>query len=219
MKLVLFDLDGTLCDTLADITASLNRALAVCGFPAFTPEQASAMIGRSTAYLCQRAMPRGHENDWETVRDHFLADYLRHLSDKTVPYDGIPEAVAALRAAGYTLAVVTNKPHAHAVALISRVFDGHGACFAQVQGHSPKFLTKPDPESLAFVIASLGATPADAVYVGDSDVDLRFAENMGVPFIGCAWGFRGRDALLAAGANVVVDRPAELPAAVAAVLS
>ncbi len=215
MKLVLFDLDGTLCDTLADITDSLNRALTLCGFPAFTPEETSAMVGKSVTYLCQRAMPRGHENDWETVRDHFLTDYRKHLCDKTQPYDGISAALAALREAGYTLAVVTNKPHPHAAALISQLFPNNGACFAQVQGQSPKFLLKPDPESLAFVISNLGFTPADAVYVGDSDVDVRFAANMGVPFIGCAWGFRGRESLLRAGAETVVDHPSELPAAVA----
>lgn len=216
MKLVLFDLDGTLCNTLADITDSLNRALTMCGFPVFSAEETSAMIGRSTTYLCQRAMPHGHENDWETVRDHYLADYQRHLCDKTVPYAGIPEALSALKAAGHTLAVVTNKPHAHAVSLIRQLFANNGACFSQVQGQSPKFLLKPDPESLAFVIANLGFTPTDAVYVGDSDVDVRFAQNIGVPFIGCAWGFRGREALQNAGALTVVDHPSELPAAVTA---
>lgn len=217
MKLVLFDLDGTLCDTLADISASLNRALTLCGFPVFTEAETSAMIGRSVTYLCQRAMPRGHENDWETVRDHFLTDYAKHLCDTTVPYPGMPEALDALTDAGYTLAVVTNKPHAHAVALVAHAFRHNGACFAQVQGQSPKFLLKPDPESLAFVIQNLGFTPGDAVYVGDSDVDVRFAENMGIPFIGCAWGFRGRDALLHAGAKTVIDRPDELLSAVEAI--
>ena len=210
MKLVLFDLDGTLCNSLQGITDSLNRSLEQCSFPTFTADQVSGMVGKSVIYLCQRAMPRGHENDWEKVRDLFLVDYAKHLTDTTRPYPGIVEAVTALKERGYLLAVVTNKPHRHATEMISVLFPHHGEAFAQVQGQSSKFLLKPDPESLFFVMNTLGVKPEDAVYVGDSDVDLRFAENASLPFIGCAWGFRGRDALLRAGATLVADQPSEL---------
>ena len=210
MKLVLFDLDGTLCNSLQGITDSLNRSLEQCNFPTFTADQVSGMVGKSVIYLCQRAMPHGHENDWEKVRDLFLADYAKHLTDTTKPYPGIVDAVIALHDRGYLLAVVTNKPHRHATEMISVLFPNRGEAFAQVQGQSSKFLLKPDPESLFFVMDTLGVKPEDAVYVGDSDVDLRFAENANLPFIGCAWGFRGRDALLRAGAKLVADEPSEL---------
>lgn len=210
MKLIAFDLDGTLCNTLQDITDSLNRALAVGSFPTFTLEEVSGMVGRSITYMCQRAMPKGHENDWENVQTRYFDDYARHLCDATRPYDGILPLLSALKARGYLLACVTNKPHAHAVSIIQTLFPDHGKVFSQVQGQAKKFTLKPDPATLDFVMQHLGVSKEDAIYVGDSEVDVLFAENTGLRFVGCGWGFRGEAFLKECGATTVIDTPMAL---------
>ncbi|HPF54262.1 MAG TPA: HAD-IIIA family hydrolase [Eubacteriales bacterium] len=210
MKLAIFDLDGTLCNTLKDIADSLNRALTQAQFPTFSYEQVNSMVGKSISYMCQRAMPKGHENDWGKVKTLYYKDYSLHLADSTLPYDGIVETLYALRDRGYTIACVTNKPHAHAVAMLTKLFPHNGEIFAQIQGQSNKFALKPDPETLLFVIQNLGAQLDDCVYVGDSEVDVQFAKNTGLPMIGCAWGFRGKDALVKAGASCIAETPKDL---------
>ena len=160
--------------------------------------------------MCQRAMPKGHENDWLPVQAAYYEDYARHLCDATRPYEGIVPLLDALKAQGYLLAVVTNKPHAHAVSIIQTLFSDHGKVFSQVQGQAKKFTLKPAPDSLEFVMQNLGVTKQDTIYVGDSDVDVLFAENTGLKSVGCAWGFRGAEHLFAAGADVIIDHPMQL---------
>lgn len=210
MKLIAFDLDGTLCNTLKDITDSLNRALVASGFPTFSDEEVCAMVGKSIDYMCQRAMKKGHENDWEPVRDRYYWDYSRHLCDHTRPYEGILDLIRELKQRGYLLAVVTNKPHAHAVSIVSTVFPHHGDDFSQVQGQAKKFELKPHPQSFEFVLNHLRVNKEDVIYVGDSDVDVYFAKNTGVRFVGVDWGFRGEAHLRAAGAETVIYHPMEL---------
>ena len=210
MKLIALDLDGTLCNTLKDIADSLNLALEKAGYPTFSDREVNRMIGRSIAYMCQRAMPKGHENDWKPLMQIYYDEYDEHLCDNTYIYEGWLTTLDALKKRGYTLAVVTNKPHAHAVKIINTLFPGNGAVFARVQGQAAKFTLKPDPASLNFVMQELGATPADSIYVGDSEVDVQFANNSGLRFIGCNWGFRGAEALKKAGATECIDRPAQL---------
>ncbi|MCL2695245.1 MAG: HAD family hydrolase [Clostridiales bacterium] len=210
MKTIIFDLDGTLCDTLADITVSLNRVLAAKGYQAYSFAEVSGMVGRGAPHMIAAAAKGATSEELSELSLAYFEDYARHLSDTTRPYAGISETLTELRARGFTLAVVTNKPHAHAVRLAQELFPPHGQIFARVQGQSQKFATKPNPESLLFVLASLGVSPDEAIYVGDSDVDLAFAQNAGLPFVGCAWGYRGRERLLEAGAEVVIDKPEEL---------
>lgn len=210
MKFIAFDLDGTLCDTIADIADSLNRALAARRYPTFTTEQVKGMVGKSIAYMCQRAMPKGHENDWEQVKKDYFEDYARHLTDRTKPYEGIEEVLDELLRRGYKLAVVTNKPHAHAVAIVERLFKHHGDAFSAVQGQASKFLTKPDPETLNFVMNNLNVDPKDAIYIGDSDTDIIFARNAGMPSIGVAWGYRGEELLRQTGATYIAHTPKDI---------
>ncbi|MDO4564951.1 MAG: HAD-IIIA family hydrolase [Clostridia bacterium] len=210
MKFVAFDLDGTLCDTIEDITDSLNRSLAAYSFPTFTVEQVKGMVGKSISYMCQRAMPKGHENDWEKVQKDYFSDYAEHLCDKTLPYPGIRELLKELKDEGYTLAVVTNKPHAHAVKIVRTLFEHNGDIFSAVQGQAAKFLTKPDPESLEFVMGFLGADKGNGVYVGDSDTDILFAKNTGLKSIGVSWGYRDTELLKATGATAIAKTPADI---------
>lgn len=213
IKLIAFDLDGTLCDTIADIASSLNMALVQNNIPPYSREEVKAMTGRSMVYMCQRAMPHGHENDWKAVMDKYFVYYSRHLCDTTQPYPGITETLNELARSGYALAVVSNKPHANTVDMISRLFADHGAVFSRVLGQNSKFSLKPHPEPLRFVIDSLGVTPEETLYVGDTDVDWQFARNTGTHFCGAAWGFKGRELLESLGSEFVASEPSGIIAA------
>ena len=210
IKFIAFDLDGTICNTLGDIAASLNRALASFGFPVLSEDGVSALVGKSVTYMCQKAVPKGHENDWPAVREAFFADYYEHLCDHTVPYDGMPELLQALYARGVALAVVTNKPDPHAKKMLRELFPPDGRPFAVIQGQDPAFATKPDAEMLDRVRGGLGFTREETLYLGDMDVDVQFAHNAGVPCAGCGWGFRGAAFLKEAGADYVLSHPSDL---------
>ncbi len=208
IRFIAFDLDGTLCNTLGDIAASLNRALKRCGFPTFSDDGVSGIVGKSIVYMCQHAVPKGHEADWTKVRDGFWADYAAHLCDHTAPYDGMPETLRVLKEHGCTLAVVTNKPDPHANKMIRLLFPN--GLFARVQGQCEQYPTKPDAVMLDVVREDLGFSREESLYVGDMDVDVQFAKNAGLPFVGCGWGFRGEAFLREAGAKTVLSHPSEL---------
>ena len=210
IRLIAFDLDGTICNTLHDIAASLNRALASLGFPTYSDEGVSGIIGKSIVYMCRHAVPEGHENDWEAVRDAFFEDYFAHLCDSTVPYPEMPELLHALRARGIRLAVVTNKPDPHAKKMLKVLFPPDGSVFDRIQGQDPSLPVKPDPTMLDSVREELGFTREETLYLGDMDVDVQFAKNAGVLCIGCGWGYRGEAFLREAGADVVLSHPSEL---------
>ncbi|MBR0081598.1 MAG: HAD-IA family hydrolase [Clostridia bacterium] len=208
-KAVLFDLDGTLCDTLGDLTASMNYVLRTFDYPVHTVQEMRTFVGNGLKMQVRRAMP----NDAPDVHlmageSLFLAHYAKHCTELTAPYPGMEEAVARLRAAGLRLAVVTNKPHDCAVRVIAEKFqDG---TFDLVRGAKPGGPLKPDPALLNEAMAELGVSPAEAVYVGDSDVDVAFAHAAGLQCLGCAWGFRGREHLERGGADAIAEQPTEM---------
>ena len=208
--LIAFDLDGTICNTLHDIAASLNRALESLGFPAYSDDAVSDLIGKSIDYMCKNAVPKGREGDWTAVRDAFFADYFDRLCDSTVPYPEMPELLETLQAHGYRLAVVTNKPDPHAKKLLKTLFPPEGAVFDRIQGQCPEFPTKPNPAMLDCVREELGFTREETLYLGDMDVDVQFAKNAGVRCVGCGWGYRGEAFLREAGADLVLSHPSEL---------
>jgi len=210
MKTIIFDLDGTLCDTLADITFALNNVLAARGLATYSVAEVTDMVGYGVRHMLAAAATGLSAEELETLFEEYFGSYARYMTAGTRPYPGIPETLHALYARGFTLAIVTNKPHAQAVRLTPALFPPHGELFARVQGQSHKFKPKPDPESLLFVLDSLGVAPDDAIYVGDSEVDVAFARSAGLPFIGCAWGYRGRQRLLDAGAETIAAAPGEL---------
>ena len=209
-KLVAFDLDGTICNTLSDIASSLNRALAAQGFPTFSDDGVSGIIGKSIVYMCKHAVPADRAEAWTDVRDGFLADYAEHLCDTTVPYPEMPEMLRALKARGITLAVVTNKPDPHAKKMIRTLFPPEGSLFSRVQGQCADYPVKPDPTMLDVVREDLGFSREETLYLGDMDVDLQFAKNAGLKCVGCGWGYRGEAFLKEAGAEHVISHPLEL---------
>lgn len=202
----LFDMDGTLLDTLADLTAAVNHTLEQYGYPRRTIEQVRKGLGNGAVKLMAAMLPQGEETPGfaDIMRD-YRAWYQAHACVETCPYPGVPEMLKRLRQRGCKVAIVSNKPHGAACELAERFFPG-----VPTFGERPETLRKPAPDMVFHALAALGAGKENAVYVGDSEVDVQTARNAGLPVIGVAWGFRGREALAAAGAETIVDTAAEL---------
>ena len=205
---ILFDLDGTLVNTLADLSHALNVALSENGFRTLTEAETSALVGHSVRYMCQNATPPEHAGEWQKVERSYATYYKRHCCDRSHPYAGMPEAVRRLKAAGKRMAVVSNKPHADAVTVVSTLYPRD--TFQMVLGRMDRFAIKPAPDAIEFALGYFGVPKSEAVYVGDSEVDVEFAKNAGLPCLSVTWGFRTREALLDAGANTLIDTPKAL---------
>ena len=211
-KLAIFDLDGTVLDSIGDLHSSVNEALSQNGMPPRTFDEVLSFVGNGMKLLIDRAVPTGTD---ETLTAKVLADfkahYALHSTDTTAPYAGVIDMLSALRAAGVTLAVLSNKAHAATVALCKSYFDG---CFDLVMGEreSEGIAKKPAPDAVFDIMRVLGVTADETVYIGDSEVDVMTAKNAGVDLLAVTWGFRTPDTLRAAGANVLCDTPAAVVA-------
>ncbi len=211
---IIFDLDGTLLDTLDDLRDAVNHALAEMGWPLRSREEIRQFVGNGVALLMERAVPAGTSSeDTSKALGIFRDFYELHKKDKTAPYPGVTELLKALREKGYRLAVVSNKFDAAVKELMVDYFPGllHSAAGENEAAGIPK---KPNPAMVLQVLNGLGITSERAVYVGDSDVDLQTAKNAGLPCISVTWGFRDRDFLTTHGATVFADTPAEILALV-----
>lgn len=202
-RLAVFDLDGTLVDSLGDLHASVNHALEALGLPPRSVAEVRGYVGEGARVLLERSVaPRADLVDEALAlwRPHYEA----HLLDRTRPYPGVPELLAG---ASGRLAVLTNKPGAMA----RRILDGLGLLgrFSEVVGgdEAPR---KPDPAGLLGIVARAGLAPGDSLLVGDSLVDAATARAGGVPFVAVTWGLTSRERLAGAGATAVVDAPSEL---------
>ncbi len=207
---ILFDLDGTLLDTLQDLTDSVNYALAVYGCPPRTPWEVRSYLGNGARQLVALALPEGHSLDVDAVLKTYRARYDAHCQDKTRPYEGILAALAGL-GEKYPLAVVSNKPDSAVKPLCSQYF---GKIYAL--GETSDCPRKPAPDMLYKAMQTIGVT--SCIYVGDSEVDVLTGKNAKMPCIAVSWGFRDREELEAAGAQYICDRPAELPGMVEKIL-
>jgi len=205
VKLCVFDLDGTLVNTLHDITDSLNFALGACGFPPLTEARVAAIVGHSVEYMCDNAVPPEHKDQAEQVLALYNERYKAHSLDRSHPYDGMIEAVERIRQAGVTVAIASNKPHADTVKVVETLYPKN--LFSLVLGRMDKFAIKPAPDVLRFIMDYFGVTPEESVYVGDSDVDVVFAQSAGMRCVSVNWGFRSVEEILAAGATCVTDDP------------
>lgn len=200
----LFDMDGTLLDTLDDLTAAVNHTLAQYGYPQRTREEVRRGLGSGAVRLMAAMLPQGEDTpEFAAIMRDYKAWYQAHTCMETRPYPGIPELLDALRRQGCKVAIVSNKPHGAACALAARFFPG-----IPTFGESPETPRKPAPDMVRHALAALNAE--SAVYIGDSEVDVETARNAGLPMIGVAWGFRGRAALAAAGAETIVDAAEEI---------
>jgi phosphoglycolate phosphatase len=209
-KAVIFDLDGTLADTIEDIAAAINGSLARRGLPLHSIPALKLMVGKGFRHLVTVALPEGSRDEAfvEEIRAEASAYYEAHALDITRPYPGIPELLAELARRGLPRAILSNKPHDLVLRVVEGLFPGQG--FAVVRGEVEGFPRKPDPASALDIAARLGLAPGAIAYVGDSNVDMLTARNAGMVGIGAAWGFRGRGELEAAGADAVIEEPLDL---------
>ncbi len=208
VQAVIFDLDGTLLNTLGDLRNAVNYALRRRGWPERTTEEVCAFVGNGIRNLMRLSMPEGMSDD---VIDAGLAEfyeyYSAHMQDETVPYDGIMELLRQLKADGKKIGILSNKVHTAAVPLCRHYF---GDLPDVIFGERPGVPRKPDPTSCLELMEKLGVTREETVYVGDSGVDMNTARNAGLLACGVTWGFRSRQVLLTSGANLLIDTPAGL---------
>lgn len=207
-RAVVFDMDGTILDTLEDLRDSVNAALAWGGFAARTTEEIRSFVGNGATRLIERAVPAGiDDGQVGKVLAYYRAYYEAHAQIKTAPYPGIQELLENLRAQGVMLAVVSNKPDAAVKKLAAHYFPH---VFHAAVGARDGVPVKPSPESVWAALERLDVPAVESVYVGDSDVDIMTAQNAGMDGIAVAWGFRGEAFLRENGANVIVRSAAEL---------
>jgi len=206
----IFDLDGTLLDTLTDLAASVNYALRQSGLPEHSIEDVRRFVGNGVRLLMERAVPQGADNpQFDAAFATFRQHYMAHSLDTTRPYDGIPEMLAALRAKGCRTAVVSNK-FMLATQELMRHFFPDTIEVAIGEHEAEGIRKKPAPDTVIEALRQLGVGKENAVYVGDSDVDIQTARNCGLPCISVLWGFRDRDFLIQHGAETFISAPSEL---------
>ena len=207
-KAIIFDLDGTLTDTLEDLFLSTNYALRSCGLPQRGIDEVRRFVGNGVKKLIERAVPEGTEPRMlEKCFETFHAHYIIHCQDHTRLYPGVASLLTALHAKGYRMAVVSNKIQEGVTELAHTFFRG---VIDTAIGEQPGIPRKPAPDMVQAAMAQLGVDASEAVYVGDSDVDLQTAANAGLPCISVLWGFRNRDFLVAHGATTFAETPQDI---------
>lgn len=205
---VMFDLDGTLADTLRDLSEAGNHAMAAVGRPTYSLDQYRTLVGQGLDRLIHDALGPDHQALFGDAIAAFHAHYADHRYDHCAPYPGIADLLDALTRRGLKLAVMSNKPDEATVDMVQRVF---GRCdFAAVRGHRAGYPVKPDPKAPLEICDELGVAPAHWVYVGDTDVDMKTGKAAGFFTVGVSWGFRSVDEMQAAGADEIIRHPSEL---------
>ncbi len=209
-KIVIFDLDGTLLNTLDDLADSTNYALAKFGYPTRTIEEVRQFVGNGVAKLIERAIPNGKNNpNFEKCLAIFKENYAQNMYNKTAPYTGILEMLSNLKSKGLKIAVVSNKFDLAVKELCKKYFDGY-IDFAAGENEAQGIKKKPAPDTVFTVLKEFELNPEDAVYVGDSDVDIMTAKNSQMPCISVTWGFRDEDFLLKNGATILINTTSEI---------
>ena len=211
--LIIFDLDGTLINTIDDLGQACNHALSACGYPTHKIEDYPRLVGNGINKLIERALPESDRNE-ETVmqlRAFFVPYYDEHNSDLTHPYDGIAALLETLKQQGHTLAVASNKYQAATEKIVEKLFPG---IFDVVLGERENVARKPDPQIVWDILEAIGRKGEeaieDALYIGDSLVDAETAKAAKLPFVACTWGFCTREQLMTAQAHYMADHPKEI---------
>lgn len=209
-KLIIFDLDGTLLDTIADLAQSTNRALQTLGYPLHEEAAYHFMVGNGIDKLFERALPEGEktEENIRRMRREFLPHYDAHSADKSRPYPGIPELLERLQRRDVLTAVASNKYQAAAAGLAAHYFPG--IRFSAVLGQREGVRAKPDPTIVHDILHAAGVSKEETLYVGDSGVDMQTAANAGVTACGVTWGFRPRAELEKFRPEYIVNRAEEI---------
>lgn len=207
-KAVIFDLDGTLLDTLGDLHAAVNHALRTFAFPERSLDEVRRFIGNGVVKLMQRATPEGTDKETdEKCFEAFREYYLIHMRDMTAPYEGVISLIESLRSKGIKTAVVSNKLHQAVYELCLDYFPG---LIDEAIGVSVEKERKPSPVNVYKAMEKLGVTADECIYIGDSEVDVQTSHNAGVKCISVTWGFRDREELIKAGAEIICDSCSEI---------
>ena len=209
-KIAIFDLDGTLVNSIYDLADCVNKALAKAGLPQNSLEEYYTFVGNGIENLIRVSMrDKGSDNElYKVIRKDFDALYAEHCNDKTVAYDGVSKLLCDLSAEGIDTAVLSNKAHEYVGVILEKCFPNHK--FSAAWGQQNGIRRKPDGEGVEKLLELLGYTKDDCVYIGDSDVDVYTAENAGVDMIGVLWGFRGKEELVSTGAKYIAADTQEL---------
>ena len=207
-KAILWDLDGTLLDTLQDLTDAVNHSLEKYGLPRRTKEEIRAIVGNGIRHLVENAVPAGTDPaTTDGVFGEFCTYYAAHSSDHTSPYEGIPAMLGALSRAGIKMAIVSNKAEFAVADLAKQYFGEEIPLAVGARDGMPK---KPAPDMVEYALSCLGVSKSEAAYVGDSEVDVQTARNTGMDCLAVSWGFRSRETLREAGAEQIFATPEEL---------
>lgn len=210
IKLVIFDLDGTLLNTIGGLSEACNVALESKGFPIHNDADYCHMIGNGITKLIERAIPENMrtESNINNVRVEFLRFYTNNITLNTTPYDGVMELLCELEKMGIMLAVASNKFHSGTVELVRHFFGDRE--FIAVCGNRDDVPLKPSPKIVEDIITKSGVLKSEVLYVGDSEVDIQTARNAGVISIGVSWGLRGEEEFIAAKADIIIDRASQV---------
>ncbi len=208
LKAIIFDMDGTILNTIDDITTSVNYALKSHGFPQRDVSDIKLAVGNGAKALIARVLENGYENPYfDMVYETYQNHYDEHRMDKTAPYSGILPLLRQLKLDGYRLAVVSNKHDYLVKSLNDQLFEG---LFEFAVGETAQRPLKPEPDVLFDVLYMLGITVEEAIFIGDSNVDIITAKNAKMTSVGVTWGFRGFDELHREGADYIIEKPSEL---------
>ena len=210
-KACIFDLDGTLTDTLESLTYSVNATLRELHLPAITSEQCKSFVGSGARFLIERALEASGDSELVRVEEAmkiYGRIFKAHCTYRVAPYEGIVDMLKTLKDAGIRMAVLSNKPHLQTIDVV-REFFGEDT-FLHVQGQQEGVPRKPDPTAALLIAEKLGVDPKECVYIGDSDVDMQTGNAAGMETVGVSWGFRTKDVLIEHGAKHTIDYPKEL---------
>lgn len=210
-KLLIFDLDGTLGDTLPTLTESMNSVLSEFSYPLVDDAHICRAIGNGMELMCRRCIPSEHYDNADIYLPFlasYKAAYAKNYLNIDEPYAGLAKTIAELKSRGYAIAALSNKPHRYTVDIVEKLF-GKGY-FADIRGMIEGVPTKPDPTSFLDIASKLGFTAENTVMVGDSEPDIAVARNAGAECIAVSWGYRTREQLEAAGAKTIIGTPSEL---------
>lgn len=207
-KMCVFDMDGTVVNSLGDIAAAMNRSLEKIGRKTYAEEDYRRMVGSGMRLLCKRAIPDAGDEELERLISYYNADYLSNCCVKTAPYEGMVELAEELKRLGIGRAILSNKPHTQACEIAEKLFDEN--LFDEIMGQSDRFPVKPAPDALLYLMQKYGVSKTETVYIGDSDVDIQLGKAAGVFTVGVTWGFRGEAELKAAGADALANTADEL---------
>ena len=209
VKLAVFDMDGTICDTIEDLADAVNVALTALGYPTHTPDEYKYMVGHGIPNLIFRALPEDKRTEQEVTKakEIMLGFYKEHFVDKTRAYEGINELLLKLKDEGIHIAVCTNKAQDMAEKVAEKLF---GDTFELVLGKTDDRPLKPDPSSVNEIMKRYGADISETVFIGDSGVDMQTAVNSKAIAIGVLWGFRGREELKQNGAEFIASTPNDI---------